>query len=48
MEDNAMPKKKPKFKKNRQNWVDYKEIKAKVTMEMVLAHYGLLADLKES
>jgi len=34
--------------KNRKNWVDYKEIKAKVTMEMVLAHYGLLADLKES
>ncbi len=41
MEDNTMP-------KNRKNWVDYKEIKAKVTMEMVLGHYGLLADLKES
>ena len=36
------------MKNKGKNWVDYKEIKEKVTMEMVLAYYGVLADLKES
>jgi DNA primase len=27
------------------NWVDYKLIKSKVTMEMILSHYGLLEGL---
>lgn len=30
----------------KKNWVDYKEIKARVTMEMVLERYGLLEGLK--
>jgi len=34
--------------KKSKNWVDYREIKSGVTMEMVLGHYGLLADLKQS
>ena len=29
----------------RKNWVDYKKIKATVTMEMVLKHYGLFEAL---
>jgi len=31
-----------------QNWVIYKEIKGKVSMEMVLERYGLLGQLKKS
>jgi len=34
--------------KQSKNWVDYKEIKAKVSMEMVLKHYGLMESLKAS
>ena len=30
------------------NWVDYKEIKSTVTMEMALKHYGLFESLKRS
>jgi len=29
-------------------WVDFKTIKEKITMEMVLSHYGLLAGLKQT
>lgn len=29
------------------NWVDYKEIKSTITMEMVLNHYGVLETLKK-
>ena len=32
--------------KEKENWVDYKEIKARVTMETVLAYYGLLEGLQ--
>lgn len=31
-----------------QDWVDFKEIKEKVTIEMVLIHYGLLDTLKQT
>ena len=34
--------------KQSKNWVDYQEIKAKVSMEMVLKHYGLMESLKAS
>ena len=30
------------------NWVDYKELKASITIEMVLERYGVLAELKKS
>jgi DNA primase len=30
------------------NWVDYKELKSKITLEMVLTHYDILSDLKQS
>jgi DNA primase len=33
---------------NDKNWVDYKEIKRTVTMEMILEHYGFLSELKNS
>lgn len=33
---------------NKENWVDYKEIKERVTMEMVLTRYGLFGKLKPS
>jgi DNA primase len=33
---------------NTDNWIDFKEIKQKVTMEMVLKHYGLWGSLKRS
>ena len=29
-------------------WIDFKEIKQKVTMEMVLSHYQILGDLKQT
>ena len=32
----------------RKNWVDYKELKASVTIEMLLDRYGLLSELKKS
>lgn len=38
----------PKMAKNDKNWVDYKEIKRTVTMEMILEHYGFLSELKNS
>ena len=34
--------------KHGQNWVDFRAVKETVTMEMVLDHYNLLADLKKS
>jgi DNA primase len=34
--------------KDSKNWVSYKELKAQITMEMVLAHYGVLGELKLS
>lgn len=34
--------------KKSKNWIDYKEIKGKVSMEMILKHYGLLDKLKPS
>ena len=30
------------------NWVDFKEIKRTITMEMVLGHYGLMGEMKTS
>ena len=30
------------------NWVDYKELKASITIEMVLERYGVLSELKKS
>jgi len=33
---------------NSKNWVDYREIKSRVTMEMVLERYGLLSKFKPS
>ncbi|WP_420266992.1 CHC2 zinc finger domain-containing protein [Candidatus Magnetominusculus dajiuhuensis] len=40
----------PKHKKaqNNHNWVDFKAVKDTITMEMVLDHYGLTAELKQS
>jgi DNA primase len=32
----------------KKNWVDFKEIKARATIDMVLEHYGLLEGLKRS
>jgi len=29
------------------NWIDFKTIKSKVSMQMVLEHYGLLEGFKE-
>jgi DNA primase len=35
-------------KTNADNWIDFKELKQRVTMEMVLKHYGLWEKLKKS
>ncbi len=32
----------------KKNWVDYKEIKQKISLEMVLTHYGIFDDFKPS
>ena len=34
--------------RDKENWVDFTEIKSKISMEMVLDHYGLLKDMKTS
>lgn len=34
--------------KKNQNWVDYKELKSRISMAMVLEHYGFLSALKQS
>ena len=37
-----------KEKEKNKNWIDFKALKERVSMEMVLDHYGLLEGLKES
>ncbi len=37
-----------KIMSKKENWVDFKEIKKKIGMEMILEHYGLLEKLKKS
>ena len=37
-----------KIKKSKKNWIDYKEIKAKVSLEQVLRRYGVFDKLRQS